>query len=67
MDTTTVGEIAETLTNTLLSGEYADEALRSIAQAGTQTVRERFDIRPVARSFAKLYLDVASTPVSGRN
>jgi len=65
MDTSTASSIGTALTDVLRGGFTGDE-LRAIAEAGSRTVRERFNIQETAKEFARFYREVAETG-SGRD
>ena len=65
MDTSTASSIGTALTD-VLRGGFTGDQLRAIAEAGSRTVRERFNIQETAKEFARFYREVAETG-SGRD
>ena len=58
MDTSTASSMGRALTD-VLRGGFPDDQLRAIAEAGSRTVRERFNIQETAKVFTRFYREIA--------
>lgn len=58
MDTSTASSIGRALTD-VLRGGFTGDQLRAMAEAGSRTVRERFNIQETAKEFARFYREIA--------